>query len=334
MKLLELISIIVPIYNVEKHLSKCVDSILNQTYKNLEIILVDDGSPDDCGAICDEYAKMDERVRVIHKKNGGLSDARNAGIEVARGEYIGFVDSDDYINRRMYESMYNQVKKDGSDMAICNLLSVDENGDLIGENNADMPVIDGVFTKEQIFAQLCIPKYWYYVTAWNKLYKKELLSEIRFPVGKLHEDEFVAHHIIGKCKKISCISKPFYFYVCRSGSIMNSNYNIKRLDSAEAYLDRARYMKDYGMDCVAADSLMRTILGLKVGYLRIWKDNREAQERIRAMSRETAKLCSYKTISKLHGREQAHVLVFKINPFTYYKITSLLRHLRKKEYGG
>ena len=123
-----LVSVIVPIYNVEKYLRKCVDSILNQTYKNLEIILVDDGSPDNCGNICDEYALSDSRIRIIHKKNGGLSDARNAGLDIARGNYILFVDSDDYIDETMVEKLYEALEKEKAEMSLCSFVYVNDDG--------------------------------------------------------------------------------------------------------------------------------------------------------------------------------------------------------------
>ena len=129
----DLISIIIPVYKVEKYIYKCIDSVLNQTYKNLEIILVDDGSPDKCPEICEEYAKKDNRIKIIHKKNGGLSDARNAGLKVATGKYIGFVDSDDYIEKDMYQVLYNNIIKTNSDISIVNLKEVKENE--IIENN-------------------------------------------------------------------------------------------------------------------------------------------------------------------------------------------------------
>lgn len=129
----DLISIIVPVYKVENYLSKCLDSMICQTYKNIEIILVDDGSPDNSGKICDDYAKKDSRIKVIHKENGGLSDARNAGLKIATGKYIGFVDSDDYISVEMYEKLYNQAKKEDADIACCNYYRVKMEKNLIKE---------------------------------------------------------------------------------------------------------------------------------------------------------------------------------------------------------
>ena len=236
----KLISVIVPVYKVEKYLEKCVCSILNQTYTNIEIILVDDGSPDRCPEICDELAKSDNRILVIHKTNGGLSSARNAGLDVAKGEYISFIDSDDYINENMYHDMLQCLLNTGSDMCICNYDYVDENGCLwpIGVSS---PIKDEVLNQEQLYQKLKEPANWYYITAWNKIYKREILCTDVFPVGKIHEDEFAIHHIMGKCNKAVCTAKSYYYYVQRSGSIMSERNMIARLDKNEALLDRYYY---------------------------------------------------------------------------------------------
>ena len=178
-----LISVIVPIYKVEKYLHKCIDSILAQTYTNLEIILVDDGSPDNCGKICDEYAAKDSRIKVIHQPNGGLSAARNAGLDIATGDYIGFVDSDDYIAPDMYEKLYNALVKNDADMAICdyqrfgNELPYDE-------MSLTTEVITGLQAMEKQNTVINCS----FVVAWSKLYKSFIFSNVRFPVGKINED--------------------------------------------------------------------------------------------------------------------------------------------------
>lgn len=244
----ELISVIVPVYNVEKYIRKCIDSICAQTYRRLEIILVDDGSPDGCGAICDEYSDRDDRIRVIHKENGGLSDARNAGIEAATGRYIGFVDSDDYIKPEMYETMLRRMKSENADMIICGLLWVDEQGHILTEKQLPVPDRDMVMEGKEALGQLAEKSHACFITAVNRLYKAELLQEIRFPVGRLHEDEFVAHYILEKCGKVCFLREPQYYYVQHSGSIMTESFTLKRLDGAEAWLDRAQYALERGME--------------------------------------------------------------------------------------
>lgn len=262
----ELISVIVPIYNVEKYLHRCVDSILGQTYHNLEIILIDDGSPDNCSIICDEYAQKDYRIRVVHKTNGGLSDARNVGIEAATGEYLMFVDSDDFIAANMIEKLYHALLVNNADISICNFKYVDENGASILFNprfsNSKLPIQDGVISgtdilKEKLFATKC----WYWVVAWNKLYKKSIFSEIRYPVGKIHEDEFVIHAILMKCDKVACVSEMLYYYVQRSDSIMGmSKTDSRKIDYTEALLLRAKgYLLNNEMGNLVDDILLIAI---------------------------------------------------------------------------
>ena len=173
------ISVIVPVYKVEPYLSRCLDSIINQTYRNLEIILVDDGSPDRCGEICDEYARQDSRIRVIHKANGGLSDARNHGIDVAIGDYIAFVDSDDYIATDMYEKMLARLELDNSDMVVCNYYRFDEGSAPPKDGYIQLP--DRVLTQDEAF-DFYLQIGGDYVSAWNKLYKRTIFDDLRYPV--------------------------------------------------------------------------------------------------------------------------------------------------------
>lgn len=232
------ISVIIPIYKVEKYLEKCVNSVMQQTYQNLEIILVDDGSPDNCPQICDELAKKDGRIKVIHKENGGLSSARNAGLDIAQGEYISFIDSDDYVDEHFIEKLYHRIVQDNSDMAFCTFVRVDENENPIySKNNTNNDII----TPEQ-FWKLGIGKNLWevYVVSWNKLYKSEIWKNLRFPFGKCNEDEFVIKDVIAQCKKISVLSDALYYYLTRSDSIMGI-YNVNRLDGIEACLKRCEY---------------------------------------------------------------------------------------------
>ena len=214
-----LISIIVPIYKVEKYLCRCVDSILNQTYVNLEIILVDDGSPDDCPQICDDYAEKDNRIKVIHKENGGLSDARNAGMEIAKGKYISFIDSDDYVSLDFFETLYNTIITENSDIVECSVVKFYENNhfDSISDDFSvrNFSTVGGLsaLISETLFHQ----------HVWNKLYKSELVLDIPFAVGKLNEDEFWTYQVFGRAKRISRINKTMYFYFQRSNSIMGES---------------------------------------------------------------------------------------------------------------
>lgn len=238
-----LISVIVPIFKVEQFLPRCVNSIQSQTYKNIEIILVDDGSPDRCPEMCDAYAQMDTRIQVIHKKNGGLSDARNAGIEKAKGNYLCFVDSDDYIQPTMLETMLAKAQKNDVSLVIANLKVVDEKGYRVFERKQS-PIYNGVFTAQELLPKIYQNFGWYYIVAWNKLYHRSLFENIRFPVGKIHEDEYIVAQMMWKARKIVCIGSEEYTYIYqRKGSIMNSRQIQSQCDWLEALYHRFEFCK-------------------------------------------------------------------------------------------
>jgi len=236
-----LISIVVPVYGVEEYLERCVDSIINQTYKNIEIILVDDESPDNCGKLCDEFAKKDKRIIVIHKKNGGLSDARNAGLEKSSGEYVCFVDSDDFVSELYVEKLLNGAIKNNADICACNFEYTDLNDKRWIRKEKENKVysrkeaIKDIFTTEQNTE----------VMAWNKIYKKSLFTQndIRFPYGKIHEDNFTTYKLYNKANKIALISDKLYYYVQRDNSIM-AVFNEKRFDILLALDEIKEYFKD------------------------------------------------------------------------------------------
>lgn len=237
---MDLISVIVPIYKVEEYLDRCVQSIVDQTYKNLEIILVDDGSPDRCPAMCDEWASKDSRIRVIHKQNGGLSDARNAGMDVACGEYIAFVDSDDWIHPQFVESLYRAVEEHGAQLAACGVRFVYSEADTAEEQNV---ALSTAYTAEQALETLILGK-GFRAVAWNKLYHRSLLEGERFPVGKYHEDEFFTYKVIGKADKLTFVETEMYFYLQRNSGIMGS-VSLKHLEALDAYKERLDYFRMY-----------------------------------------------------------------------------------------
>lgn len=241
----EKISIIVAVYNIEECISKCVESLLCQSYENLEIILVDDGSKDKSGEICDLYVK--DGVKVIHKKNGGLSSARNRGLDEATGDYIMFVDGDDYIDKDMCLKLYNCLKENSADMAMCSINNVYEDLSPVSEFNDASPFKTGVFSKEELYRALVMAGNWYYIVMWNKLFKKDIFINLRFPEGKIHEDEFLIHEIISQCEKTAITEERLYFYVQRKGSITNKKYSPKRLDIMEALFARAYFYMEKGV---------------------------------------------------------------------------------------
>ena len=239
------ISVIVSIYNVQNYVEKSVQSIQKQTYKNLEIILVDDGSTDNSGKICDEFAKKDTRIKVIHKANGGLSSARNEGIKIATGEYIAFVDGDDWIDETMYEDMLGAILSSKADLAICNYKEVSKNS--IRDNSTDkITVFEGrevlkVFIEEDVTYQI-------QNAAWNKLYKRNLMGDLRFPEGKLFEDIVYTTKLLAKSKRSVYLDKAYYNYIFdRSDSIMNSK-KVERLltDQVPAYKEKGEFLLSIG----------------------------------------------------------------------------------------
>lgn len=220
-----LISIIVPIYNVEQYLAECINSILSQTYTNFELILVDDGSTDNSGKICDDFSFIDNRIRVIHKTNGGLSSARNVGIESANGDYYSFIDSDDYVENTFLECLYKKLLQEDADICECSFFCLKKNK-LIRERIFDYEVLGNETAVRRLFA---IP-YESFVVVWNKLYKKKLFEKIRFPEGKLQEDEYTTYKLIYESNKVAYVNMNLYIYRIREKSIMNSKFTVKRLE--------------------------------------------------------------------------------------------------------
>lgn len=234
----ELISVIIPIYKVEEYLDECIASVVAQTYKNIEIILVDDGSPDKCPAICDEWQKKDNRIRVIHKSNGGLSDARNAGLDISTGKYIIFVDSDDWIMPDMAEKLYNALVRENADIASCGIINCEK------EKTAEWGCEDFAGSSEEIYSLLYDDSK-YPVSVWNKLYRRSCWENLRFPVGKICEDAFTTYQLIHNANRIVMIPQALYCYRIRQGSIMTSSFSAKKMDEEEAWRVNWQFMEKH-----------------------------------------------------------------------------------------
>ena len=226
------ISIIVPVYNVEPYLKKCLNSLLAQTYRDLEIILVDDGSPDICGQICDDYASRDSRIRVIHKTNGGLSDARNAGLEIATGDYIGFVDSDDWIEPDMFEYLLDGLLKTNSNISICNVINSEDRRAVIKKTPYK------VYSREEALYELLSDRMENY--AWNKLYARSLWNDVRYPKGRNFEDVLTIYKTFMRADKIVQLPDAKYNYRIRSNSISGTRDFANRIQIYTAFCDRYR----------------------------------------------------------------------------------------------
>lgn len=241
-----LISVIVPVYNVEKYLNKCVDSIIHQTFTNLEIILVDDGSTDKSGLFCENYAALDQRIKVIHKTNGGLSDARNKGIEKATGEFITFIDSDDFIELDMIEYLYRLLCQAEADISVCQRNEIEE-----GSNSTQAHLV--VKDETIVGNENCMKAFFECpgidTIACGKLYRKELFNTIRYPEGKYHEDVFTTYLLIAKCHCVVIGSQHKYNYLLRKNSISRSSFQLKHLDAIEANKIRSAFIQKNYPEC-------------------------------------------------------------------------------------
>ena len=321
----ELISVIVPIYNVYDYLEKCINSIIHQTYSNLEIILIDDGSDDGCSLICDEYKKLDNRIKVIHKKNEGLSSARNTGLDIATGSLINFVDSDDYLELNMLEELKNNMDKYHSDISICDFYYI-KNNRRREHNYLDREfIVDG----KNKFVYLENEYGLLTIYAWNKLYKRELFNSIRYPKGKIYEDSYIICDLLDKAKAVSYLIKPLYNYVYRKNSIVNtfslnhfdkitsSNRKITFYNKKEYYdLEKKELnkkhniitynlakMKTYGIDNKDTwnhyyNELVATSNSIK------WKDSNKYTKRFKVLGKNyiTFKSLEYYIYYKMNGR--------------------------------
>lgn len=266
------ISVIVPVYKVEKYLKKCVDSILAQTFTDFELWLVDDGSPDNCGAICDAYARKDSRVKVIHKENGGLSDARNAALDVMNGEYVFFVDSDDWIAADTLGIMYAALKRTGAKVATGNMISVYEDGT---EKVLYSPAQEEkLLVGEELLTTLLRPN------ACNRLYRAELFQNLRYPVGRFYEDAFVYHKVLAQIDSMVLVGKNTYYYLIRSGSIMHSEYSIKFTDIVDAVYDRAVWLDSVGQKQLADETRLFVYSQVAVAYAHLDRKNSQHLRRL------------------------------------------------------
>ena len=236
------ISIIVPVYNVESYLRKCINSILNQTIENIEIILVNDGSKDRSGYICDEYKKKDGRIVVIHKENGGLSSARNAGLEIATGELIGFIDSDDWIEPDYYQILQDGIIKYNAEISVMHLMDVTqyEKIEFKTKRKEEWVKFTRVNAMESFFANDFIG-----YSACNKLYRSSLFKGIRYPEGMLMEDKATTYKLIYKTNLVVVNSSRKYHYYLRTGSIMQSKFNRKKFDSLEIHKEQIEFVDRY-----------------------------------------------------------------------------------------
>lgn len=314
-----LISIIVPVYKVERYLDKCVKSILSQTFTDFELILVDDGSPDQCGKMCDEYAKMDDRVKVIHKENGGISDARNAGIDIACGDFISFVDSDDYISRDMYEILYNLIKTYNADISMCNYYRISEDGKIQQGKVRDMVQC---FNKETALKELLLERI-FGNHVWGRLYKKELFSNIRFPKGVNYEDIGITFLLFAKCNNIVYSNKKKYFYVTREGNITGT----KSESNIRDYMNMTKRRYQF-IDNNFPQLNIYNVLRLSINYINVhlWaalnglEDFYKDIENEYLLFKRITKKKKFKIMWYMNFKEKIHFIFLLLNRYLYKKL--------------
>lgn len=274
-----MISIIVPVYKVEPYLHQCVDSILAQTYRDIEVLLIDDGSPDRCGEICDEYAEKDSRVRVFHTENRGLSVARNLGLREAKGEYIGFVDSDDWIEPDMYEVLLRRMQETGADIGVCGYWEENDS------TSTPSRISDAIFEGTDSLKALLDRKISNH--AWNKLYRRTVFESVSFPEGCNHEDIATMHRLLNEARIVVVIPDPKCHYRQRSDSITKTHSAKNLIAYADAYMDRYSFLK-VKQPSVFSENNDEIMYATAVGISRLWRwwhgclkdEKREYEKRI------------------------------------------------------
>lgn len=316
-----LISVIVPVYRVEEYLERCVKSILSQTYKNLEVILVDDGSPDQCPAICDACAEKDARVKVIHQENKGLSGARNAGIDAASGEYLAFVDSDDYVSPHFIEELYQLLQDTGCAIGQCRFSYVKGDG-LVEEGDSAFCIYRGESLMEQLYGPE--EKATCFVVAWNKLYRAELFKEtgIRYPEGRIHEDEATTYRLFHEAKKLAFLDQALYGYYTENGGSITSVFSAKRLQWLTAHEERIAFFKKNGYEKLLPAAYRKLCDACITFYFRCTEQVKDAEELKKELRKrlETYRANGAAWIAALPLKTRMGYELFSMSPGLYAKM--------------
>lgn len=316
----ELISVVVPIYKVEKFLPTCVESIIGQSYRNLELILVDDGSPDSCPSICEKYKQVDSRIKVIHKKNGGLSDARNAGLKIAEGKWITFIDSDDYVGVDFLKELYTVAVLNEADISICDYSTVLDNN---GQETRSSSVLG--LSNVECLESIYHPKiHGMEFVAWGKLYKTILFKKnnIEYPVGKIHEDIFTTYKLIYAASKVIFSNYIGYFYRIRKDSIMTSRFNLKRLavlDAREEACDFFWKKGEWKVFQLAVNAYFREFVVLYSELSKCKSDFDLNKEKIWIMQRYNGAIKRYMVNANMDSKHKVFYRMFAIVPLPIYR---------------
>lgn len=318
----KLISIVVPIYKVEKYLAKCVESIMSQSYRNIELILVDDGSPDSCPQICDKYKNKDSRIKVIHKQNGGLSDARNAGLKIATGEWITFIDSDDYVGVNFLKNLYFAATSMDADISMCDYKSVFDNA-----GQEKKATYTEVFSNVKSLEKIYHPQiHGMEFVAWGKLYRTDLFKKnnIEYPVGKIHEDTFTTYRLIYAAKKIVFTNYIGYYYRSRENSIMTSTFSLKRLsilDATEEACEFFQKRKEQKLFDLAVNAHFREFVNLYDELMKCESSSSfdSSAERRRLMKRFNNTYNTYVGKTNMDIKHKLFYKMFGVFPMRVYK---------------
>ena len=312
------ISIIVPVYNVEKYLRKCIDSILNQTFKDFELILIDDGSTDESGKICDEYNLKDNRIKVIHKENGGLSSARNAGLDIAQGEYIGFVDSDDWIELDMYEELYKICKENDTDVGI---VGINYGGASEKKKSKKIEIYSNKLILDDLVYNKGKEITW---PAWNKLWLKKVIGESRFKEGRIYEDGLFLYSLSSKIKKVAKIDYEAYNYRMDNESITRSKISKKQVDFLYNTLDIYKFLPSPYKEEMFIRDLIRYTEYILLEMIKQKNINKDIIKEIKKFYNDNFKMV--KKENKLSGFLKWKLFVLS----KYPKIYILLKKLTKR----
>ena len=322
-----LVSVIVPVYKVEKYLRRCIDSILNQTFTGFNLILVDDGSPDNCGLICDEYAEKDNRIHVIHKKNGGLSDARNAGLdwyfEHSDSKWLTFIDSDDWIHPRYLEGLLEAERIYSTDIVVCDYLDAEEYKTFqdINKFNIININVEDFFIKHNTIATV----------AWGKIYKKRFFEGTRYPVGKLNEDEFITYKLLFQNINISFVKNQMYFYYKNIDGIMRSFWKPKKMDALEALNEQYIFFRKSKYDNAFSFVVNKYIWFLRENFnnLQNYKDFDTKDNAIKNIRKSLKKCLRQHCVDKSNFRNEE---LYKIAYPHLAKVLHLKKRIKKKYY--
>lgn len=321
----KLISVIVPVYNVERYLERCIQSIKSQTYKNLEIILVNDGSGDASGTICEEYAKKDARIQVIHQDNKGLSAARNKGLDLASGSLIIFIDSDDYINVRMIEILYENLTKQNADISICDFRRMsDDEESMETEQNSGHECMSGIEFCHELYRERQVQA----VAAWNKLYRIEVFDGARYPEGKSHEDEFLTYQLLYNARKVVYTKAKLYYYIQRPDSIMGEKVNLDHMDAMEGVRNQIIFWNIRGEKKLQIEAVKKYRRVFFIYYLQFRNNGMKPQEVNLLFKQEYDNLRT--TLSKVTFLPYLLWIRLFLNGNQIYRYRQKIRHLFRR----